>query len=294
MKKVISILSIILAAVILLPNAALAAKPENAGNSKPKPTEPAPTPVEYLGYDVSYPQCGKNVLNKLPTDHHFAVIGVNGGTAASENPCLTDQLAWAKKAKTGFEQHQDRIQLYVNTGNPAQESVYDWKTWPTSGINPYGACEGAKNNSLACSWQYGWNRSAATEAYFVTKARSAGISTNTQDYIWWLDVETMNSWQSGSSESLAKNRASIEGFAAYYQAKGADVGLYSTKIQWEQIVGDTLIADGNLTNLPNWRPSGASLANAKENCSVAPLTAGGFISLTQYIIKSLDHNHSCI
>src|SRR5690606_11182566 len=142
-------------------------KPINAGGGngggKPKPTEPAPT--EFKGYDISYPQCGNRTLKKLPTDHYFAVIGVNGGLAGSENLCLAEQLAWADKAKFGFEEHQDRVQLYVNTGNPAQESIYNWNSWPTSGTTPYGDCTGERTDDLACSWQYGWNRSADTEAY---------------------------------------------------------------------------------------------------------------------------------
>ena len=275
MRKLLSLVSLSLIAVLLVPSVAFAAKPT------------APT-AEMVGYDVSYPQCGKT----LPTNHYFGIVGVNGGTAASYNPCLTEQLIWAKSAKVGS--NQPAVQVYVNTANPAQDIAYKWGNWPTSGTTPYGDCTGLKTNNEACSWQYGWNRSVETEAYFVDKAQAAGISTDTVNYTWWLDVETMNSWQSGSAEALARNRAAIEGFAAYYQSKNATVGLYSTAYQWGQIVGTTSITDGNLVGLPNWRPSGKSLANAKSNCNVAPLTSGGFISLTQYVVKNLDHNHSCI
>jgi hypothetical protein len=184
--------------------------------------------------------------------------------------------------------------LYVNTANPAQDTAYNWINWPTSSTanNPYGDCVGVRTNDLACSWQYGWNRSVETDAYFASEAQTAGISTNAGDYTWWLDVETMNSWQTG--DGLARNTAAIEGYAAYYQSKGSTVGLYSTKVQWEQIVGATAIVDGNLAGLPNWRPSGSSLNNAITNCTVAPLTAGGYISITQYVVKGLDTNHSCI
>ena len=242
-----------------------------------------------VGYDVSYPQCGK----RLPTDHYFAVVGVNGGTATSENPCLTSQLAWANGAKSGST--QDPVQLYVNTANPAQESTYTWGSWPTTGTTPYGNCAGVETNDKACSWQYGWNRSVETAAYFQQRAQQAGLaSTNPADYMWWLDVETMNSWQSGPQEALERNVATLEGFAAYYHSLGADVGLYSTALQWTEITGDYIAADSNLVGLPNWRPSGASLSNAITNCDVPPLTTGGDIYLTQYVRKNLDHNHSCI
>lgn len=283
MKILISLFALSILTFTLTPSVAYAAKHLN----RVDPLKAGQT-IEYVGYDISYPQCGK----RLPTDHYFAIVGVNGGTAASYNACLTQQLIWAKGAKTDPNSKQPKIQLYVNTANPAQDTAYNWINWPTTGNTPYGACSGVRNNDLACSWQYGWNRSVEAEAYFISKAQAAGISTNTSDYTWWLDVETMNSWQTGSG--LEKNRAAIEGFAAYYQSKSENVGLYSTKTQWEQIVGVTLLTNGNLVGLPNWRPSGASLANAKTNCNLASLTSGGYILLTQYVVKSLDHNHSCI
>lgn len=244
-----------------------------------------------VGYDVSFPQCGK----RLPRDHYFGIVGVNGGTAASYNSCLTEQLVWASSAKAGS--NQPKVQLYVNTANPAQESIYDWASWPTTSPNgtPYGDCSGEKTNDKACSWQYGWNRSVETESYFLAKAQEAGLSSlGTGEYTWWLDVETMNSWQSGSQEALERNVAALEGFAAYYQSKSANVGLYSTEFQWNEITGDFVSNDSNLVGLDNWRPSGASLNNAIANCDAEPLTSGGVVSLTQYVRKNLDHNHSCI
>lgn len=281
MKKTLAlaILCLPVLSFVVLPNTASAART-------------APTP-ELVGYDISFPQCGK----RLPTDHYFGIVGVNGGNAATPNSCLADQLVWANKAKTGS--NQLRVQLYVNTANPG-EIISEVTTWPTSSTdsagntptNPHGACNGA--NDRACSWLYGWNRSIYTEGVFKSAANSKGINSDTAGYVWWLDVETMNTWQSGSNEALIRNTAAIEGFGAYYQSKGAGIGLYSTAVQWTQITGNNIGVNSNLNRLPNWRPSGASLSNAKANCGVAPLTAGGFISLTQYVVKNLDHNHSCI
>lgn len=283
MKKISALFALVILSVVAVPSVAFAAKP------------PAPvTTPELVGYDVSYPQCGK----RLPTDQYFGIVGVNGGTAATTNTCLAEQLVWANKSKTGSK--QPKVQLYVNTANPG-EVINQITTWPTSNVdktgfttaNPYGTCSGA--NDLACSWQYGWNRSVeANLDRFVPAARAAGIDQQATAYTWWLDVETMNTWQSGSTDALARNTAALEGFAKYYQSKGATVGLYSTAVQWSQITGTTVSATSNLNGLANWRPSGASLANAKDNCSVAPLTAGGFISLTQYVVKGIDNNHSCI
>lgn len=251
--------------------------------------KPVPT-VEKVGYDVSYPQCGR----RLPTDHYFAIVGVNGGKPTTTNPCLSAQLAWANMAKTGST--QARVQLYVNTANPG-EVIDQITTWPTSNVdsfgvataNPYGSCDGL--NDAACSWQYGWNRAGETAVNrFAPAASAAGIASDIGSYVWWLDVELGNTWQTAE---LANNTATLEGMTAYFGSKGAQVGLYSTAAQWAEIVGTTVGQGSNLNGLPNWRPSGSTLSNATSNCSVAPLTTGGTIALTQYVVKNLDHNHSC-
>lgn len=289
MKRLISLFALSILATALVPSVAFAAKPVNGGGApKPVPT------TEMKGYDVSYPQCGK----KLPTDHYFGIVGVNDGLANGANPCLADQLVWANKAKAGST--QSKRQLYVNTANPGQV-ISQITTWPTTNYdlngniptNPYsGGCDGS--NSAACSWLYGWNRSIFTESVFKAAANSKGLNANTADYIWWLDVETMNTWQAGNNDALVRNTAAIEGFGAYYKLKGANIGLYSTEYQWGVITGNNIREGSILNNLPNWRPSGASLASAKTNCSVDPLTSGGYIALTQYVVKNLDHNYSCI
>ncbi len=286
MKKALAFLAIFVLTFKAFPAVASAAKPVTG----PKP----PGTTEFIGYDVSYPQCGRS----LPTNHYFGIVGVNGGLANNANKCLAEQLVWATKALVGSK--QSRLQVYVNTANPG-ELISEITTWPTSPYdlngnlpaNPYGnTCAG--QNDIACSWLYGWNRSIYTEGVFKASSSSKGINSNTADYFWWLDVETMNTWQSGSNEALIRNSASIEGFGAFYKSKGAKIGLYSTEYQWNVITGDNIVASSNLNGLPNWRPSGTSLANAKSNCGVSPLTPGGFISLTQYIVKNLDHNYSCI
>lgn len=285
MKKLYVLVLGILCSVLVMPAVAFAAKPTGSA--------PAAS-TEYVGYDISYPQCGK----RLPTDQYFGIVGVNGGLASTANSCLATQLVWANQAKGGTK--QPKTQLYVNTANPG-ELISQISTWPKSAYdlngnlptNPYGnGCTG--QNDQACSWLYGWNRSIYTEGVFQAAATSKGLDANTTNYTWWLDVETMNTWQSGSSQALARNTAAIEGFGAYYLSKGAKIGLYSTAPQWASITGNNISSSSNLLALPNWRPSGASLKNAKSNCSVTPLTPGGYISLTQYVIKNLDYNHSCL
>lgn len=282
MKKILSFVVLSLIVILAAVAPAYAAKPVSGSRLEP------------VGNDISWPQCNRT----LPTSHAFGIVGVNGGTAANANPCLATQLKWAHNASGVLS--QPKAQLYVNTANPG-EVINEITTWPTNNTdktgftttNPYGDCTG--NNDRPCSWQYGWNRSvyAATEV-FAPSAAAANVNANTADYVWWLDVETMNTWQSGSNEALARNAAALEGMAAYYQAKGALVGVYSTNYQWGQIVGTTITSASNLNGLDSWLAGARSLKGAKTNCKNPALTAGGKVTLTQYVSGSLDYDYSCV
>jgi hypothetical protein len=276
------------------------------------------------GIDISWPQCGE----ALPTGMAYAIVGVNGGTAASTNGCLAEQLAWASVNTTGVNPSQPRVQLYVNTANPGEVlEQYQVTSWPTDNIdgrgrsslehpdpalrNPYGACivtpenYGGYTNDLACSWQYGWNRSVeAVDLRFAPAAEMAGMATAAAAYTWWLDVETMNTWQvAGTSEAYARNTASLEGMAAFYRAEGVEhLGLYSTSYQWGLIVGNTLrfpagdghTVGGNLIGIPSWLAGAWDADDAQRRCLTFSGLTGGPVVLNQYIWQDLDHNYSCV
>ncbi|HLB66586.1 MAG TPA: hypothetical protein VJJ78_03270 [Candidatus Saccharimonadales bacterium] len=250
--------------------------------AKPVSSSPNNTP---LGNDVSYPQCGKT----LPKTHAFGIVGVNGGLATTTNLCLKDQLIWASKAIGGTA--QEKIQLYVNTANPGGLNT---TSWPTTGQNPYGVCNGS--DSLACAWQYGWNRASEDISLrFQPAAAQAGINSSPSTYIWWLDVETVNTWKPPTSSfNTGSNTAVLEGMTAHFQSLNARVGLYSTAYQWGQIVGSSVSSTSNLNGLPNWRPGGANLKTAKQACTAAPLTTNGTVVLTQFVSKNLDYDYSCV
>ena len=229
------------------------------------------------GNDVSWPQCGK----PLPKGQTFAIVGVNNGLANNTNPCLATQLSWARKSTGGTG--QPRVALYVNTANPG--TAGSW--WPRSNTyrgktvsNPYGKCSRGATGA-ACSYMYGY-----AKAY--DNVTSRGIS-NPKSYIWWLDVETENTW----SADKRANRADLEGMAAYFKSIGVKTGIYSTRWQWSQIVG-TVPSSSNLYKLPSWLAGASSLASAKRKCAEAPLTRGSKVVLTQYISGGFDYNHSCI
>ena len=248
----------------------------------PAASAAAPTKV---GYDVSYPQCGKS----LPGARAFAIVGVNGGLSTRANPCLAHQLSWAW-GSNGAVSSQPRAQVYLNTANPGQV-INQVTTWPTSGSTPYGSCDGT--NTSACSWQYGWERASnSVLSFFTPAAREARVDGDPSRYTWWLDVETTNTWQYGSSDARARNRATLEGMTAYLVARGATVGLYSTGKQWSQIVG-SVPAGSNLAGRPSWLAGSSSLSDAQSDCRNAALTPGSRVTLTQYIVNGLDRNNAC-
>src|SRR5437764_13542651 len=93
------------------------------------------------GYDVSYPQCGK----QLPARPRFGIVGVNGGIVYRPNPCASTELTWAQQAANG------NPAFYANTGDPGPAYSSHWPAGQTTPQN----CDAADNNSTACSYDYG-------------------------------------------------------------------------------------------------------------------------------------------
>ncbi len=217
------------------------------------------------------------------------------GLATTTNFCLSSELTWANKSVGGI--NQVKAQLYVNTANPGGLNT---PSWPKNNIdpsgtltsNPYGTCDGS--DSLACAWQYGWNRAVEdVQKRFLPAAQAAGVSTNPAGYPWWLTVEIANTWKSGSDFAYQSNIADLEGMMSYFQSKGATVGIYSTSYQWGEIV-KSLSSNSSLNGLNSWLPGAQNAAGAKSNCSLSPLTSSGKVTITQYTSGSFDYDYSCI
>ena len=230
------------------------------------------------GRDVSYPQCGK----AFPSGQAFGIVAVNAGLPNNTNPCLTEEISWAQSSSGGTR--QPRASLYVNTADPGNHGIADWPANNNDPIfgnhvrDPYGTCRGG--NSQACAWQYGWNMAELD-------AQTRGV-VRPGRYRWWLDVETVNSWQSRAQN----NRADLEGMASYFRHIGATVGIYSTTRQWKPIVG-TVRSSSPLYRLPEWRPGAKTLAQAKKNCHLAPLTGSGKVTVTQWVTRTANSDFSC-
>lgn len=253
---------------------------------------PLPEQHHVTGHDISFPQCGR----AYPQPLAFGVVGVNGGVATKTNPCLADQLRWSAST-SGVGVGQLRSQLYVNTGNPYSQEAVGWPSDNRDPLgnqapNPHGLCDGQL--TLACAWQYGWNRSVeAVHLRFKPAAQQARLTDNPRSYMWWLDIETMNSWQYGSEAALATNRAVLEAMADFYDRHDIRYGVYSTSYQLGKITG-TISPASKLSGVDSWLAGGEDKDYAPTKCSDPPLTPGGRVVMVQYIQDNFDFNYSCL
>ncbi|WP_369130164.1 hypothetical protein [Modestobacter roseus] len=293
-------------AALVAPTAAAAAAERPERETPARETTARETPgretanrAAPVGYDVSYPQC----RTELPDDAAFAVVGVNGGLATTPNRCLPEQWVWATEAG-GDVPGQPPVQFYVNTANPGQ--VRDQvTTWPELGSNRYGVCDGG--NTAACSYEYGVARAAGDVRIVLAAARELRSELGDEvpaeidavddvsdlaGYRWWLDVETMNTWQVGGADAERNNRATLEGMADHFTALGGEVGIYSTGYQWGRIAG-SVPAGSSLTGLDSWLAGADDRTDAARRCGREPLVDGGEVTLVQYVVDDLDHNRAC-
>jgi hypothetical protein len=274
------------------------------------------------GNDISYPQCGTS----FPSAPAFGIVGLNGGLANDLNQCfgppgnypayLQSELYWELSESTGAVAVQPKASIYVNTADPG--NVYNGTVitdWPTTSNSedPYGTCTTTTvdsttvgENSNACAWQYGYDKATQDVAWLAQEAAavaaqesSVPVPTQAGSYPWWLDVETANTWQTGSS-GQQMNVADLQGMMAGLQAAGAgapgQVGVYSTSYQWGQITGTPgATTDGipnSLWGTPDWVPGARTESGAAGNCSAAPFT-GGSVTLTQWVSRGLDGDYVC-
>jgi hypothetical protein len=185
----------------------------------------------------------------------------------------------------------------VNTGNPGGLNTASWpqnNTDPAGNVapNPYGTCD--HGDSVACAWQYGWNRAVDdVQNKFIPAAQAVNLNAEPSAYPWWLDVETTNSWKDGPDEAYQSNRAVLEAMVSYFKSRGIPIGIYSTSYQWGVIV-KTVPAESVLNGLPSWLPGATDLSGAQANCALPALTSGGSVILTQYTLDIFDYDYSCI
>ena len=183
---------------------AAAAQAQASGMGQPLP----PRAPGVVGGDVSWPQCpaGMGIPHKISTgapmpadDAAYVVIGLTNGPGFHVNPCLADQVAWAKERK-----------LLV--------AAYSVISWPDD----------------ATQQQYGGLREAgfAQAQFNIASMTGAGLDPP----IVWLDIEHVPFYD--WSTDTAANAQVVVGAAQGYLDAGFRVGVYSTPYIWESIVGD--------------------------------------------------------
>ena len=324
------------ALALFFPSAALAQhNGRSSSPTSPNHRPPPPPPTSPYGSDISYPQCG----TQFPTGPTFGMVGVDDGIANMANPCLgpynggagTSELYWG--SLLSGDTSQPPVALYVNTADPGntykRQPIADWpKPGATAGLtNPYDQCAADPSNSLlganstGCAWVYGADIASldassgvpltgTASTSFLTSAStalqflSASVSGNASSYQWWLDVETANTWQSGSANALAMNDAVLEGMLQYLKSLNVTlVGIYASSSSWQTITGGQNTIESNWTaagnpspsplyGVPDWLPGASSQSSAISNCSSTSFTDGR-IDLAQWVQSSLDYDQSC-
>jgi hypothetical protein len=207
-----------------------------------------------VGYDISWPQCGK----PAPSVGSFGVIGVNGGSPFTGNLCMVDQYAAAPRNAPPS--------LYINTGYQD-----DYRYLVTSGCrNQSHSIPGEDEERMA--WAVGCSEAETSIKY----ANAFGVQSIS---MWWLDVEILNKW----SLNLALNRFVLQGAVTRLSQTGLPVGIYSSLPMWLLITG-SMMAPGYLS--AEWNAAGA--------CGVpfTPMTQLP-VWLGQHVYDDLDHDTAC-
>jgi hypothetical protein len=138
---------------------------------------------------------------------------------------------------------------------------------------PAGSCPAS--NSSCQAYNYGAN----AVAYSVSAAKAAGVMAS----VWWLDVETGNTW----SSSTAANDQVVRGALAQLAADKLTGGIYSTSYQWRVVAG-TWTPD-----VPEWVPSGASSARSAEAICGGTYFTSGATWMVQFASGGLDGDLAC-
>ncbi len=219
-----------------------------AALSRSSPARP-PAPLGVVGADLSWPQCGQRADAASP----FMVVGVTDGRPFTANPCLGAQ--WSA---TGGR----RAAAYMNVAFPGSLG-------PRAGV-PI-ACPAG--NVACAAWNAGW----AEGADALAVAARAGVDAR----MWWLDVETANTW----SATPSLNAAILAGATSALELGGRQVGVYSTRWMWSTITG------GWAPGLPAWLAIGDRGRDPRSHCGMG--FDGGPVAMVQWVAGDRDVDLAC-
>ena len=250
----------------------LAEAAENLAREGNQPTSNiAPRDGEVLGGDVSWPQCpkgmgipekqGQGMPMPLPTAE-YVVLGLTNGPGFTPNPCLADQVAWAKD-------NDVLVAVYAVSSYPDKATLREY-----GADGPYDA-----STRLGQLKNVGYQQAR----FNIGTMGKVGLLSP----IVWIDVEPVPVFE--WSEDQQANAAVIEGVARGYVDAGFRIGVYSTPSLYERVVGDL-----DLGGIPEWRAAGqTSRAEALDRCGPDWSIQGGEAVMGQWVEQRRDQNITC-
>lgn len=215
------------------------------------------------GDDLGWPNCASS----YPVAG-FVIAGISHGRPfdvvnGNPNPCLTGE----------YGSSTDHA-LYLNTG---YDPIYYTEHATADCIQRSAATSPDAAHQEAWAVGCSWAEDQADYAVGAGAGRPA---------VWWLDVETANSW---SSTDLSLNAAALQGGVDELAAltPAIPVGAYSTRYQWSQVVGS-----GTVSGLAaDWVATGSSTERrAQRFCSSS--FSGEPVWLVQWV-SSVDRDYAC-
>lgn len=245
---------------------------EAAREASQRPTSDiAPRDGEVLGGDVSWPQCppgtgipekqGKGLPMPLP-EAEYVVLGLTNGPGFTPNPCLADQVAWAKD-------NDVLVSVYAVSSYPSRATLQEY-----GADGPYDATD-----RLGRLRNVGYQQAR----FNIGTMGQVGVISP----IVWIDIEPVPSFD--WSTDLQANAAVIEGVARGYTDAGFAIGVYSTPHLYRRVVGDL-----SLGGVPEWRAAGqTSRAEALNRCGPDWSIQGGTAVMGQWVEQERDMNLTC-
>ena len=230
---------------------------------------PAPD-REVEGGDVSWPQCpkGMGIPEKkglglpmpLPSAE-FVVFGLTNGPAFTPNPCLADQVQWAREREL-------MVAAYAVNSYPDDETLEEHgQDGPYDGSTRLGALS---------------NVGYQQARFNLDTMANADLPSP----VVWLDVEPVPVFE--WSDDPRANAAVVKGAARGYTDAGYRIGAYSTKLLWQAVVADLELG------VREWRAAGqTSRVEALRRCGQEHSFQGGQPVITQWVEDNRDRNVTC-
>lgn len=239
-------------------------------NASPPRGPSGGTVTSLRGADVGWPQCpkGTGIPEKqgqgqpMPVESaEFVIVGLTNSPSFTRNPCLDDQIEWAR----------DRgllIGAYAILSYPDEATVERLGSeGPHDGDTRLGALRNVGHQAAL---------------FNVVTMADSGLESP----VVWIDVEAVPRFEWSSDKQA--NAAVVQGAVRGYREQGLTVGFYSLPSMWSNIVGELRFG------APEWRPAGASSVDgARARCAAQWSFQGGEAVFGQWVEDHRDHNVSC-